>query len=157
MSTSVPPPGYVPPETGGYAAPSGPPPPKGKVRRRRAGGSRLVGGGLGIAALAAAGFVFFGGASAQLNNAVARAATVSSGTPGYKIQMRIEMSSPVLNVPFTASGTGVMDLRDRAASMSIAIDFSQLPQAAQVLGSTTMQIGMVMEGTVLYMKLPDAL
>ena len=102
-------------------------------------------------------FAVFGGASGQLNNAVARAATVSSGTPGYKIQMRIEMSSPVLNVPFTASGTGVMDLRDRAASMSIAIDFSQLPQAAQVLGSTTMQLGMVMEGTVLYMKFPDAL
>jgi hypothetical protein len=112
---------------------------------------------LGIAAAAAAAFVFFGGTGSQLNNAVARAATVSVATPGYKMQMRIEMSSPAFNAPFTALGTGVMDLRDRAASMSMSIDFSQLPQAAQVLGSTTMQMEMVMEGTVIYMKFPDSL
>jgi hypothetical protein len=110
-----------------------------------------------MAAVVAVAFVLFGGASSQLNNAIARAATVSASAPGYKMQMTIDMSSPALNVPITASGTGVMDLRDHAASMSFAFDFSQLPQAAQALGTGTMQMGMVMDGSVLYMKFPDAL
>src|SRR5438067_2170868 len=153
MSASVPPPGYLPPPA------SAPEPAQAKsgLARRRAAGPRFVGGGLGIATAAAVAFVLFGGASSQLGNAIAQAATTSASTPGYKMQMRIEMSSPALSVPITASGSGVMDLRDHAASMSMAIDFSQLPQVAQVLGSSTMQMGMVMDGTVLYMKFPDAL
>jgi hypothetical protein len=112
---------------------------------------------VGIAVAAAVAFALLGGASSQLDNAVARAATASTSTPGYKMRMTIEVSTPVLNAPLTASGTGVMDLRDHAASMSFSFDFSQLPQAAQALGGTTMQMGMVMEGTVMYMKFPDAL
>jgi hypothetical protein len=100
-------------------------------------------------------FLFLGGAGSQLNNAVARAATASAGTPGFKLKMTIEMSSPVLNTPFTASGAGVMDLRDHAASMSMAIDLSELPQAVQALGSGTMRMGMILDSHVIYMNLPQ--
>jgi hypothetical protein len=63
----------------------------------------------------------------------------------------------MLKTPITISAGGVVDLRDHAASMSMSMDFSQLPQAAQVLGGSTFQLGMIMEGHVLYMKLPSAL
>jgi hypothetical protein len=39
----------------------------------------------------------------------------------------------------------------------MAMDFSEMPQVAQTLGSTTMQMGMVVRGSVLYMKFPAAL
>ncbi len=138
MSTSVPPPGYVPP-------PNSSPRPK------------LIAGGLAIGAIVCAAFLLFGSSSVQFTGPIARAATVSEATPGYRMHMTMAVTVPTLSAPVTASADGIVDLRDHVSSMSLAMDFSQMPQAAQALGTTTMHMGFIQDGGVMYVKLPDAL
>lgn len=70
--------------------------------------------------------------------------------------MSMEMTSPELASPVTASGNGIVDLRDRSTSMSLAINLGSDPRAIQVLGSSTMRMQMITDGAVLYFKLPAA-
>jgi hypothetical protein len=113
-------------------------------------------GGAGIAAALALVLMLFASAGTPVNDPIAQAATLSSSAPGYRMHLGMVMTSPVLPAPITASGSAVVDLRDHAASMTVAIDLEQIPQAAQALGSSTLQMGMVLDGYVLYMKLPRA-
>jgi len=117
---------------------------------------RLLGGGGGLAVAAVAAFVFLGSSSNQLANPIAQAATLSSSIGGYKLRMAFDMSIPGLASPLSGTGTGTVDSRDRAASMSIAMDLGSLPQAAQALGSSILRLSMVVEGTTIYVKLPAA-
>jgi hypothetical protein len=155
VSSSVPPPGHLPP-AGHVTANAPAPAPPHSVRRRRT-PSKLIAGGLGLAVAVALAFLLFGSTSTPVADPIAQAATLSSGAPGYRMSLSVAMTSPALQAPITASGDGVVDLRDHAASMSIAIDFSELPQAVQQLGSTTMQMGMIVDGNLIYMKFPQAL
>lgn len=158
MCTSVPPPGHVSPRGPSADTPREPGPagtaPRGSRRRPR---SRLLAGALGALAIAGVVFLLFGLTSSQLADPIAQAATISSTTPGYKIHMTINMTSPALVQPITVTAYGTVDRRDDAASMSMAMDFSQLPQVAQVLGSATMRMGMIMDGSAIYVQLPAAL
>jgi len=70
--------------------------------------------------------------------------------------MVIELTSPQLASPVTANASGVVDLRDRAASMGFAMDLGSDPQVIQVLGSSTLRMQMVLDGGTLYLKLPAA-
>ena len=108
-------------------------------------------------AIACAAFLLLGSSSVQFTGPIARAATISEATPGYRMHMTMAVSVPTLAAPVTASADGVVDLRDHASSMSMAMDFSQMPQAAQALGTTTMRMGFVQDGAVMYVKLPGAL
>ena len=153
MSTSVPPPGYVPP-------PNPSPPDEPQVTSAPARSSprtKLIVGGLAIGAIVCAAFLLFGSSGVQFTGPIARAATISEATPGYRMHMTMAVSVPMLSAPVTASADGVVDLTDHAASMSMAMDFSQMPQAAQALGTTTMRMGFIQDGAVIYVKLPNAL
>jgi hypothetical protein len=165
MSTSVPPPGFEPPPSYGSPAPAQPGPetsvstPPSYVSRtaHRSGRPQLLAGGaLAVAVVGVLAFVLFGSGGGALTDPVAQAATVSSGAAGYKENMT--MAASVDGIPFSAAGSGVVDLSDHAVSMTMGIDLSQIPQAAQVLGgSSTMQMGMILVGGEFYMKFPPAL
>ncbi|MBV8429564.1 MAG: hypothetical protein JO244_00250 [Solirubrobacterales bacterium] len=175
MSTSVPPPGYVPPTGYGPGTPRGaggtpsPTPTKPTAAvgtaaayapvaaRRRSGRPKLLAGGLGLAGVAALAFLLFGSGSGPLSDPVAQAATVSASSPGYRMNMTVQLNMTGLPSPITATAQGIADLRDHSASMSMAMDFSSVPQVASVLGSGTMRMAMVMNGGVIYVRLPQAL
>jgi hypothetical protein len=170
VSTSVPPPGFQPEHTYGSvspadAAPVGLPAPAPVVTSqsvaRRAGGrrisSRLVAaGGLLIAAVAII-FVLVGSTSSPVTDPIAQAATLSYGTPGYRMSLAMTLNSPTLSAPVSVAGDAIVDLRDQAMSMSFALDMSQMPQVSQALGSTTMRLDMILVHGVTYMRLPAAL
>jgi hypothetical protein len=107
-----------------------------------------------VAALA---FLLLGSGGAQLGSPIAQAATLSSSTPGYRMHMSMEITSSALSSPITATGTGVVDLRDHASAFSIVMNLGDEPQVVQQLGSSTMRVEMVLEGATVYMKLPSAL
>jgi hypothetical protein len=100
-------------------------------------------------------FVLFGSTNSQVTDPIAQAATLSSNAGGYRMNMSMTISSSALPAPVTASGRGVVDLRDHAASMSMALDLSELPQAVQALGSSTMRMGMILDRDVIYMNFPQ--
>lgn len=107
--------------------------------------------------LAALGFFFLGSKGTHLSSdPVAQAATLSSSVAGYRMRMSLEMTSSELS-PVTATGKGVVDLRDRATSLSLAMNLGDEPQVVQALGSSTLHMDMVTDGAVVYVKLPSAL
>jgi hypothetical protein len=101
--------------------------------------------------------VVLGSTSTPGSDPIAQAATLSSNTPGYRMNYAMSITGPNLPAPVTGTGSAIVDLRDRAASVSFAIDFSGEPQIAQVLGSTTMNMRMIVDGGVVYMSLPSVL
>lgn len=162
MSTSVPPPGFQSPTT--YAPePAQDPAPalrmqapsSGRARLRPA-RSRLLGGGLVLVAAVVAAFVALGSTSTPGSDPIAQAATLSSTTPGYRMNLAMSISGSNLTQPISAYGSAIVDLRDQAESMSLTMDLSGEPQAAQMLGSTTMTIGLIQDHGDVYMKLPEA-
>lgn len=164
MSTSIPPPGYEPLRTYGPiatpdAAPAATPdtaPAVSLPARRRTGRSKLLAGGLVLAAAVGMVFMLLGSTNSQATDPIAQAATLSSSAPGYRMNVNVAMSLPGLSAPVTASGTAVVDLRDDALSMTVGIDLSQIPGAAQALGSSTMEMRGVLENGVMYMRFPAA-
>jgi len=115
-----------------------------------------AGAGL-VAAIAVLAFVLLGSSGTQLGGPIAQAATLSSRTPGYRMHMSMEITSSALSTPVTATGTGVIDLRDHASALSFAMNLGDEPQVTQVLGSSTMRVEMVLDGATAYMRLPSAL
>jgi hypothetical protein len=157
VSTSVPPPGFTEP-TPAPAIEEEQPVPWENAPKRPRGRSKLLVGGLGVLVLAAAGFFFLGSKGTQLNNdPIAQAATLSSNVSGFRMRMSMEMSSSALNSPITATGRGVVDLRDHATSMSLAMNLGDEPGVVQALGSGTFRMRMITDGTDVYLKLPSAL
>ncbi len=93
-----------------------------------------------MAALAGLAFFLFGSGGTQLSGPIANAATVSSRTAGYRMRMAIDLTSSALGTPLTATGHGVVDLRDQATAMSMVMDLGDDPQVVQQLGGSTMRI-----------------
>src|SRR5436309_16067831 len=101
MSTSVPPPGYIPPPShasvdGEPAAISGPHAARGRPR--------LLIGLAGFAVAAVLAFVLLGASGAGVTDPIAQAATLSSGTAGYRMTLGFRVASPAL--PAAISGSG---------------------------------------------------
>lgn len=115
---------------------------------------RLIGAGGGLVVAAFAAFMLLGNQSVD---PIAQAATVSSNAPGYRMQMSFTITSAQLDGPISGTASGVVDPPDHAASMSLAMDLSQVPQVAQALGSSQLQMGMVLLGQDVYVKFPKAL
>jgi hypothetical protein len=101
-------------------------------------------------------FLLFGSSSPNLNP-IAQAATLSSNAPGYKIRMSIQMTSSALSAPITGTGSGIVDVRDGASSMSFEMNLGNDPQVMQALGGSTIRMNMILEGGAVYVKLPAAL
>jgi hypothetical protein len=157
MSLSVPPPGYEPPPT--YrSAPTPPAPPVfPSTTPRRSIPSKLIAAGVALLVAVGVVFVAFGSTNSPVTDPIAQAATLSSGTPGYRMSMLLTISSPATSTPVSMSGDAIVDLRDQAASVSLAMNVSQEPQLAQELGSTTMRLGMIIDQGTIYMQMPQAL
>jgi hypothetical protein len=102
-------------------------------------------------------FLLFGSGGASLGSPIAQAATLSSSTPGYRMQMAVRVASSALSSPVTATGSGVVDLRDQASSMSMTMDLGSDPQVVGALGGSTLRMDMVTHGSAVYVKLPAAL
>jgi hypothetical protein len=151
VNPSVPPPGFVPPPA--EEAVSGLPPAAPASRRPLP--YKLLAGGFGLVALLAAAFVLLGLTGSQAVDPIARAATVSSNAPGYRMNLSVVVTSSQLNAPISVSARAVVDPPDHAARMTVGIDASQL--AGQGLGSGTVQLGMVLVGQAMYMRFPQAL
>lgn len=105
---------------------------------------KLIAGLAAVVVAGAAAFLMLGSSGARIGGPVAQAATLSSGTPGYRVRMSMQMSSSALATPVTASGGGVVDLRDHASAMSMTMNLN---------GSRARVEMITMAGTV-YMKLP---
>jgi hypothetical protein len=148
MGTSVPPPGFAPAPAPEEPAPLPAP------ARARGGRTKLLAAVGGLAAVAIAAFLLIGGSGGGggLGSPVAQAATISSGTAGYRVRMTFDMSAA--GTPIVGSGSGVVDLRDHATSVSMAMNFGNDPQVAAVLGGSTMRLRMVMAANQIYVKLP---
>lgn len=156
----MPPPGFVPPPGGdGGPAPvreSAPLTPRNRFQRPSRRG--LVAAGLGLAAAVVAIFLLFGSSSNPTVDPIAQAATVSSETPGYQMHMSFTLTSSAFTGPITGYGDAVVDPAHHAVSSSFSVDYSALPQAAQVFGPTsTMRMDMIESGRDVYLRLPQAL
>jgi hypothetical protein len=73
------------------------------------------------------------------------------------MHMAVQVSSPALASPVTATGSGVVDLRDQASSMSLTMNLGDDPQVVQALGGSALRMDMVTDGSAIYVKLPGAL
>ena len=148
----MPPPGFSspaePPEPAAVRAPS--PAPEGPADRRW----KMAAGAGAIIAAAVAAFLALGSGGSGLSGPVAQAATVSSNTAGYRMHMSVEIASSASSTPITGTGNAIVDLRDHATSMSLALNFGDSSLFAQALGGGTMRLRMIMAGDTIYMKLP---
>jgi hypothetical protein len=165
VGTSVPPPGFTGPAQGEPSAspalaPSSPlvsP----SVSSSRAFGHRsklLAGAAAAIAVVVAAlAFLLFASGGAGVGSPIAQAATLSSSTPGYRLHMSLQLTSSALSGPITATGRGVVDLRDHATSMSMSMNLGADPDVTQQLGGSDIRAEIIIVGTTAYVKFPSAL
>src|SRR5262249_13794543 len=153
METSVPPPGYVPPPSRVQPpSPVQPASPKTPGHRGKA-----IAAAAALVSAGAVAFLLVAPGGGHVGGPIAQAATLSASSPGYRMHMLLQVASPDLPTPVTASATGVVDLRDHASAMSMRMDLGADPQVAARLGSSTLQMRIVVNGTVMYLKLPSAL
>ena len=116
---------------------------------------------LALIASVAAAFVLAGCGSSSSNssasNQVARAAFVSTSSAGYRMRFGMVLSTSALPTPITAVGTGSFNVHQHAGEIALSMNFGNIPQIASVLGSSTFLLREVINGTVVYIKFPDAL
>jgi hypothetical protein len=110
-----------------------------------------------VAVVAGLAFLLLGSGGNPVSSPIAQAATLSSSTPGYRMHMAVQVTSPALGSPVTATGSGVVDLRDQASSMSLTMNLGNDPRVVQALGGSTLRMDMVTDGPAIYIKLPAAL
>ncbi len=113
-----------------------------------------------VAVLAAAGATAVGATGCGASNVidpVASAATVSNATPGFRMTLGMTFTSPGLPFTMTGSGSGAMDVRDKAGSLNFSFTLPNVPQITQVLGSNTLTMKEITRGLTIYLKLPPAI
>jgi len=150
VSTSVPPPGWS-------TAQPDQQPDRRSSPRTPPGARQLIAAAAGVALAAVAAFLVLGSPGNRLTDPIAQAATLSSNSAGYRIHTSLRITSSTLSAPITADGRGIVDVQDRASSLSLAMDLGNEPQVIQALGSSTIRLEMIVDGTAVYAKLPDAL
>jgi hypothetical protein len=115
-----------------------------------------AGAGL-LGVVAALAFLLLGSGGTGLGSPIAQAATLSSSAPGFRMHMSMEITSSALGAPITATGTGVVDLRDHSSAMSLAMNLGDDSQVTQQLGSPTLRVDTILNGATAYVKMPAAL
>lgn len=130
------------------------PPPRPPARRAQPKLLAAIAIGAVLAGLA---FTVFGAATNKIVDPVAQAATLSSSASGYRMRMSMEIATPGLAAPITVVGTGTFDVRDRAGSMSLAMNLGVNPQVVQMLGSSTLRMHEILDGATVYLSLPSVL
>jgi hypothetical protein len=115
-----------------------------------------------IAAACVGGSVAVGGCGASnaaesVIDPVAKAAMVSNQAPGRRMLIAMRISAAALPAPITANGSGTFDTVGRRGSFNLAMDFANIPQVAQALGTSTLQLEEIIDGLNVYLKVPPAL
>jgi hypothetical protein len=111
---------------------------------------------LAAAVVAAIAFAAFGGPANKVLDPVAQAATRSSSTAGYRMHLSMQIVSSTGSAATTMTGEGSFDVRDHAGSISMAMNLGNDPQLIQALGSNTLRMQEIVNGTTVYVKLPAA-
>jgi hypothetical protein len=113
-----------------------------------------------VAGVAAAAFVVVttsGCGAANTLDPVAKAASISTTTPGFQMRFEVRFGSPQLPTALTATGTGSFDARDRAGSVVFVMNAGNDPQLKKALGGSTLRLDELVDGTTIYVKLPPAI
>jgi hypothetical protein len=110
-----------------------------------------------VAVVAGLAFLFLGSGGGGLGGPIAQAATLSTSTPGYRLRMSLQLTSSALNGPVSATGSGVVDLRDHATSMSMSMNLGSDPSVTSQLGGAEVDANIIIVGTTAYVKFPSAL
>jgi hypothetical protein len=121
-------------------------------RIRRYGAVVAAAAALGGAALAAGGC-----GAANAIDPVAKAASVSTTTPGFQMRFELRFGSPQLPTALTATGTGTINARERTGSVVFAMNAGNDPQLKKALGGSTLRLEELVNGTTVYVKLPPAI
>jgi hypothetical protein len=109
-----------------------------------------------VVALAVAAFVVFGSSSNGTVDPIAAAAIRSSEASGMHEVFSMQATAGS-GVAMTMSGSGTIDPAAHTASMSFAMGLPNLPQIVQALGSNTLRMREIVDGSTIYMELPSAL
>ncbi len=105
-----------------------------------------IAAGAGAVVVALVAFLLLGSGAAKLDP-VAQAAMRSQSAGGFRVRMAMSVGSSGLAGPITAAGSGVVDVRDHAASMSLSMNSGNSAPG-------TLRFEAVIEGRTVYMKLP---
>lgn len=92
-----------------------------------------------------------------ISDPVAKAATVSNSAGGYKMNFTMAIKSPSLPSSMTATGTGAFNAGDRQGAVNLSMNFGSIPEISALLGSSTLNLEEIVDGTTIYIKLPTAL
>jgi hypothetical protein len=133
-----------------------PPPATPPPASSRAGRAKVLVAALAAAVVAAIAFAAFGGSANKVIDPVAQAATRSSSTAGYRMHLSMQIVPSTGSAPTTMTGQGSFDVRDHAGSISMAMNLGNDPQVIQALGSNTLRMQEIVNGTTVYVKLPAA-
>ncbi len=108
----------------------------------------------GIAVLGACLLALTGCGGSNVLDPVAQAASVSTGAPGYRMTMSMQISIPTLSAAVTATGNGAFDLRDHAGSFALDMN---VPQGLPGANGGTFHLEEIIRPGTVYMKLPSGL
>jgi hypothetical protein len=111
----------------------------------------------GAAAVGVAACGSSGSNSSSAANQVERAAFVSTSSSGYRMRFGLTLSSSSLPQPITAVGLGGFNTKGHTGSLALDMNLGNSPQITAVLGSSTLHLDELIDGTTIYVKLPTAL
>jgi hypothetical protein len=118
---------------------------------------RWFGAALAGVLCAAAALTSAGCGAANVIDPVARAADVSTRSPGFQMLFRMRITTPVLPTAITTTGTGAFNVTAHAGELGLAMNLGNLPQVQSTLGSSTLSMEEILKGTTIYMKLPSVM
>jgi hypothetical protein len=95
--------------------------------------------------------------AASTNDPVAKAASVSTTTPGFQMRFVLQFGSPQLPTALTATGTGSINARARTGSVLFVMNAGNDAQLQKAFGGSTLRFQELVNGTTVYIKLPPAI
>jgi hypothetical protein len=105
-------------------------------------------------AIAAAAITIGGCGAASTIDPVAKAAAISTGTPGYQMKFALAFTSPQLPAALTMTGNGAIDARDRIGQVNFAMNVGNNQALTKAFGGSTVRFEELFKGTTFYVKLP---
>lgn len=88
---------------------------------------------------------------------VAKAASISTTTPGYEMRFQLQFGSPQLPTALTATGVGSVNSRARTGSVVFVMHAGNDPQLKKAFGGSTLRLEELVNGTTVYVKLPTSI
>jgi hypothetical protein len=114
--------------------------------------SRIVGFGVAVVVIVVIALVAFGSSSNNSVDPLAKAATLSTDAPGFKMLLSMDIGTSGDPNILTGSGSGAFDTRGHSGSMSMVM------KVATEVGTTkSIQINEILDGANIYMQLPASL